>query len=237
MIISNSQRFIFIANRKTASTAIGITFSSACNQKDIITPLGKDEEIRRRLRYPGPRHFIPWQNKAAYLSLLAQRKLTGLWISEKVKEIGYYTHITPKKILNYLQPDLWESYFRFCFVRNPWDLVISQYFWSIRNKPDPISLDSFLNSSKIKGIARRSQEMYTLNGKLVVNRLCRYENIQAEVNRIFEELNLPGNPKLPDAKRHFRSDKRHYRDVLNEEQAARIGLIFEREIELSGYSY
>jgi len=30
---------------------------------------------------------------------------------------------------------------------------------------------------------------------------------------------------------------RHYRDVLNDEQAARIGLIFKREIELSGYSY
>ena len=237
MIISHSQRFIFIANRKTASTAIGIAFSSACNKKDIITPLGKDEEIRRKLGYQKPRNFIPWHKKPAYLSLLTQRKLTGLWISEKVKEIGYYTHITPKKILKYLQPDIWESYFRFCFVRNPWDLVISQYFWSIRNKSQPLSLDSFLNSSKIEGIAKRSQEMYTLNGKLAVNRLCRYENVQTEVNRIFEELNLPGDPKLPEAKRQFRSDNRHYRDVLNDEQAARIGLIFKREIELSGYSY
>ncbi len=79
--------------------------------------------------------------------------------------------------------------------------------------------------------------MYTLNGKLVVNRLCRYENIQTEVNRIFEELNLPGVPKLPEAKRQFRSDRRHYRDVLNDEQAARIASIFKREIELSGYSF
>ncbi len=51
MIISHSQQFIFIANRKTASTAIGITFSSACNKSDVITPLGKDESIRRGLAY------------------------------------------------------------------------------------------------------------------------------------------------------------------------------------------
>ena len=57
--------------------------------------------------------------------------------------------------------------------------------------------------------------MYTLNGKLAVNQLCRYENLQTEVNRIFEEFNLPGNLKIPEAKRQFRSDKRHDRDVLN----------------------
>lgn len=237
MIISHSQRFIFIANRKTASTAIGIAFSSACNKYDVITPLGEDEEIRRKLGYPTPRNFIPWHKKLAHLSLLTQRRLTGLWISEKLKEIGYYTHITPKKILKYLHSDDWESYFRFCFVRNPWDLVISQYFWTIRNQSQPSSLDSFLNSSKIKGIAKRSQEMYTLNGNLAVNRLCRYENIQTEVNQIFKELNLPGNPKLPAAKRQFRSDKRHYRDILNDDQAEKIGLIFKREIELAGYTY
>ena len=79
--------------------------------------------------------------------------------------------------------------------------------------------------------------MYTLNGKLAVNRLCRYENIQTEVNQIFKELNLPGSPKLPAAKRQFRSDKRHYRDILNDDQAEKIGLIFKREIELAGYTY
>jgi hypothetical protein len=237
MIISHSQRFIFIANRKTASTAIGIALSSACNKQDVITPLGEDEEIRRQLGYPKPRNFIPWSKKLAYLSLLTQRTLTGLWISEKLKEVGYYTHITPEKILNFLRPGAWDAYFRFCFVRNPWDLVISHYFWKIRNRSQPLSLDSFLSNAKIEGIARRSREMYTLNSKLAVDRLCRYENAQTEVNQIFEELNLPGNPKLPAAKNQFRNDKRHYRDILNDDQAAKIGLIFKREIELAGYKY
>ena len=76
------------------------------------------------------------------------------------------------------------------------------------NQPDPIiSLDSFLNSSKIEGIARRNQEMYTLNGKPAVNQACRHEHLQTEVNRIFEEFNLPSNPKIPRAKKQFRSEK------------------------------
>ncbi|MDP6196122.1 MAG: hypothetical protein QGG29_01915 [Prochlorococcaceae cyanobacterium ETNP18_MAG_17] len=83
----------------------------------------------------------------------------------------------------------------------------------------------------------RNQEMYTSKGKLAVNRLYRLENMQAEVNRIFEGLNLPVNPKLPKTKRQFLGENRHYQDVLNGEQAARIGLILKREIEPSVYSY
>lgn len=82
----------------------------------------------------------------------------------------------------------------------------------------------------------RSQEMYTSKGKLAVNRLYRYKNMQPEVNRIFEGLNLPGNPKILKAKRQFLGDNRHHQDVLNGEQAARIGWILKREIKPSVYS-
>ncbi|ABM79308.1 Hypothetical protein P9303_25771 [Prochlorococcus marinus str. MIT 9303] len=43
--------------------------------------------------------------------------------------------------------------------------------------------------------------MDTLNSKLAVNQACRHEYLQAEVNRILEECNLPGNPKIPEAKK------------------------------------
>jgi len=237
MIISHSQQFIFLANRKTASTSVGITFSSACNKRDVITPLGQDESIRRELGYLAPRNYIPLKNIPSYILLRLQRKLYGRNISDALKKIGLHTHITPTRTLNYLPQKTWDSYFKFCFVRNPWDLVISKYFWVIRNDPNPISLDAYINSSKIKSVAKRSREMYTINDDIALNRICIYENIQAEVNQIFEELSLPGEPKLPNAKRQFRSDHRHYRDVLNDNQADKIAKIFEKEIELAGHSY
>ena len=70
-----------------------------------------------------------------------------------------------------------------------------------------------------------------------VARHGRYEDAQAELNRLFDELNLEGNPQLPHAKRQFRSEKRPYQDVLTKAQASRIGKIFEREIALAGYDY
>lgn len=237
MIISHSQRFIFIANRKTASTAIGIALSSACEPGDVITPLGRDEAIRSELGYPGPRHFIPWRSQPAYWALRLRRKVLGRPINRDLKRIGYHTHITPAQILRYLPHQQWQEYFRFCFVRNPWDRAISQYFWSVRGQTNPISLDAFINGPHLRRAAQQSEAMYCLNGELAVNRLCRYEEAQAEVTRIFEELGLSGNPQLPEAKRQFRQDRRHYRDVLNAEQAERIAGIFAREISLAGYRY
>jgi len=238
MIINHRNRFIFIANRKTASTSIGIALSSTCQRKDVITPLSaRDEAIRQDLGYLGPRNFIPWKNKLNYLKLRIQKKLTKKNINRQLEQIGFHTHIKPQEALQYLNRECWETYFKFCFVRNPWDRAISQYFWVIRGKKAPMDLDTFINSRSLQSAAKNSKEMYTINGKFSVDRICNYENVQEEVNQIFEELNLSGSPKLPETKRQFRSDHRHYRDILNDGQAARIASLFKHEIELAGYSY
>ena len=69
MIINHSKKFIFFANRKTASTSTAIALSSSCNHNDVITPLGRDEKIRRELGYQGPANFIPWWNKINYFKI------------------------------------------------------------------------------------------------------------------------------------------------------------------------
>ena len=47
---------------------------------------------------------------------------------------------------------------------------------------------------------------------------------------IFDELNLPGDPQLPQAKANLRTDKRHYRDILDTRQKIKLNKFFVKKL-------
>ena len=240
MIINHSKKFIFFANRKTASTSTAIALSSSCNRKDVITPLGRDEKIRRELGYQGPINFIPWWNKINYFSIKARCKLQKKGISRYLKSIGLHTHIEATTALkkNYISASTFENYYSFCFIRNPWDHALSQYFELKKDQRlEPLDLDTFINDGTLEKFAISCRSIYSDQGNILVKHLYRYENLQETVENIFNNLNLTGNPQLPKAKSDLRTDKRPYRDLLNTNQKHKIEHIFAQEIEWGKYLF
>jgi len=240
MIINHSKKFIFFANTKTASTSIAIALSSSCGKRDVITPLGKDESIRRELGYTSPRNFIPWWNYPKYLQAELQSKLTKTSANRALKKIGLHTHISARDALRkrYISARMLDEYFTFCFIRNPWDHAVSQFFWLNRGEgPELLPLEEFINGGKLEEWAANCRRIYTIEGRLCVTRLCKYENAQSEIEQIFKELELSGNPQLPRAKGNIRTDRRSYRDILSQQHAKTIARLFEYEIELGGYQF
>ena len=94
--------------------------------------------------------------------------------------------------------------------------------------------------SQVEGrprLTKRGIEVYTIRGQVVVDRICRYENLSEELAFLEQRLGLPGPIEMPRAKAGHRRDRRHYRDVLSDEAASQIAQKFGREIELLGYTY
>lgn len=215
MIISHKYKYIFLKTNKTAGTSIEIALSKFCGEDDVITPISpEDEEMRRLLGYKGPQNYQ----------------------SNDTNEGEFYNHIPAKEIKELISSEVWDNYFKFCFERNPWDRFVSLYYWRYKSEPRP-SITKFLETSIPLALKRRGYDVYTINSKVVVDRICRFEHLPKELEKIRSELNIPEELELPRAKVNFRKNKSSYREILNDKERAKIASLFIDEITLFGYEF
>ena len=71
-----------------------------------------------------------------------------------------------------------------------------------------------------------------------MDRILRYENLTAELNEVFAQLNIPFDGTLGvAAKSEYRTDRRPYQQVFNDDQQRVVEKAFAKEIELHGYRF
>jgi len=68
-----------------------------------------------------------------------------------------------------------------------------------------------------------------------VDRVCIYEDLERELEKIRVHLGIPEKIELPLTKSSFRKDKRSYREILSGEQIEKIRELFNKELSLFGY--
>jgi hypothetical protein len=224
MIISEKHKFIFVKTRKTAGTSLELAFAEICGSEDVVTSLGgRDEVLRTELGIRGPQNFnISMKNYGImdYLKVL----LT-------LKPRQFYNHNGAERIKQYTDIEKWNSFYKFTFDRNPWDKVISSYWFVTRGK---ISLEEYIISGEAKKNAS-NYPLYSSNGKLIVDKVYRYEDLKSVLKDLSVRFGLEQAIELPRAKGNIRKDKRPYEDVLTDELIQIIGEEFQYEIELLGY--
>jgi len=230
MIISHKYKFIFIKTIKTAGTSIEIALSKFCGEDDIITPISpEDEKTRRELGYRGPQNYLVPIRNFNVLDVAS-------FILKRKRPLRFDNHISAKKVRAHIGQQVWNSYFKFCFERNPWDRVISLYYYIHKKEPRP-SISEFINSDNPLSLKRAGFYQYTIDGQIAVDKICFFENISKEMEVIRNQLGIPEKLKLPYAKSQYRKDKRSYREILNLNQQKKIAELFSNEITLFGYEF
>lgn len=227
MLISHKHKFIFIKTRKTAGTSVEIALSQFCGDHDVITPIGEaDEKIRREFGFRGPQNYR--------IGLSAYSMRDSLRAVARRKRVAFYNHAPAAFVMRYVDNDVWNSYYKFCFDRNPWDKVISWYYWQ-KQSHQVGTLSEFVHSGQANSVQAFS--LYTVNSEVVVDRVCRFESIEEEMEHLAKTVNLPEVPKLPRAKASVRQDKRSYRELMSEADRDKIAKVFAREIAHFGYQW
>jgi hypothetical protein len=80
-------------------------------------------------------------------------------------------------------------------------------------------------------------EIYSINGDLAVDYVGSYENLDEEINKIGEILELPNKIILPKAKGATRKDERDYTNIVGFAEKKIVDRVCAREIALFGYIF
>ncbi len=229
MILSHKYKFIFIKTAKTASTSIEVFLSKHCGPQDIVTPIVPAVEGHQPRNYEGFINPIPE-------ILERPGKLFSALRHTMTSCTKFYNHMPAREVKQRVPVDVWNSYFKFCVERNPWDKVLSHYNMHAARERSGLSLDGYLARGRFP--INDFRYMDRSRSKVIIDRIVRYENLLMELGKVFAQLNIPFNGSLGvAAKSEYRADRRPYQEAFNDQQSRIVEKAFAKEIELHGYRF
>lgn len=127
--------------------------------------------------------------------------------------------------------NIFDSYFKFTFVRNPWDLEVSLYKWFDlcfkKNTPFKKHLQSRQDRM---GFTRW---MCDSNQNNLVDFIGKFENLQEDFNIICDKIGIP-QQKLPHKNR---TKHKHYTEYYDDETRQIVAEKCAKDIEHFGYQF
>ncbi|MEO1261267.1 MAG: hypothetical protein AAFZ15_20860 [Bacteroidota bacterium] len=207
-----------------------IALSKICGPQDIMTPINeKDESARKSFANISAQNFyIP-------LNQYSKRKLLSYLSKNKKLPLRFYPHIGCREIKQFVPKKIWSEYFKFTIERNPFDKIVSLYYWREGDKRFG-NIYEFIRRGGLKGFS--SYDIYSIDGFVAVDKIYRFENLSFFCEDITKRLQLRNPLQLPAYKaKSLHRKVRNYSDVLDEKSIELIKIIFAREIQIMNYEY
>jgi hypothetical protein len=142
MIISHENEFIFFKPLKSAGSSVELALGNHCGKNDILTGSPYRDEIEKgykdsnneiisRLVGQQARNYLI--NEKGSFNPPPHTLLSDFYINV-ITEI-YNTHTTPIRFFEINKDkDIFDNYKTISIVRNPWDALVSFYWWSSSDK-------------------------------------------------------------------------------------------------------
>ena len=185
-----------------------------------------------------------------------ENSLTGhSWHNVKVNGLKEQ-HEPATSLMNHYT-DKWESYFKFSFVRNPWDLLVSNYLWSKRKyrggPPNPplttetlkhfiLNIEEEVKSAnfldkKSKAVWTCEQYSFLINNdnKICMDYIGRLENFEKDFSFVAEKIRFTYK-KLPHKNKNKHKHK-HYTQYYDDETKQIVAEKYAKDIEYFGYEF
>jgi len=165
----------------------------------------------------------------------------GLRGSQKHKQARNFVPVDISK-------ELWDSYYKFAIVRNPWDRIVSEFHWrhSLPIRQPSLDFKEFIEycEERMKDTTNKANDIYWThaqtqksyvadsNNNILLNDIFRFETLSETVNNIGVRLGVSLN-----LQKHNASNHKNYRDYYNSQTKEMVRKIYQEDIEMFDYEF
>jgi hypothetical protein len=149
-------------------------------------------------------------------------------------------HITLDEVRRYMDPEKFRTYFKFAFVRNPFDRYVSYCSFVTREgdvfKRDPQKvMRRFLAEPPNEHILFKPQHVFVTgaDGTMLADYIGRVETMQESFDFIASKIGIP-TVQLEKVNATTRAS---YRDYYDQELIDGVAKLYARDLELFGYDF
>lgn len=233
MLVSHRKRFIYTKTVKTGGTSVESYFEPYCMPEGTWSfAHERDETV----------------TDAGIIGCRGVDKQGKTW----------FNHMAAQRIKRKLGDRVWNDYFKFCVIRNPFDKLVSAFHFfeqrfQIEGKfprTKRMNLDEaeFLKALEGKSLEERfrlwiaagggvdDRNKYVINGEICVDFFIRQERLVEDVAQVCDRLHLPFEPeRIPQLKSGVRPGDRLLSDYYDAATVAKVEQDYALEINLFKY--
>ena len=179
------------------------------------------------------------------------RTEVDLWMGfvsrfENKYQTGGLQHLLAWQIREEVGSDVFSAYYKFAFVRNPWDRIVSQFAY-MQQRPDLMDFLGMTSGIEFKAyleLIRRKEHVQWMpqvrflldqDGSLLVDRIGRLESFNEDCAQIFSAIGLPLDQLPGHANRSKREPFQAY--YSDNEAIEAVADIFSEDISFLGYKF
>jgi len=154
---------------------------------------------------------------------------------------GNFTRHDLSKTLSNLP--YWNDYFKFTFVRNPWDKECSDYYWHQKlfkrgsRKNCAKTFEDYFELPEQKHNnqwhSNQLEWLFSHDGKMEIDFIGRFENLQADFNEVCKKIKI--DPfELPHKNN---TKKKNYKDLYTEDLVDKVRYNYRYDINYFKYKF
>ncbi|MFN4804955.1 MAG: sulfotransferase family 2 domain-containing protein, partial [Akkermansiaceae bacterium] len=195
MLISHRKRFIYTKTVKTAGTSIESYFEKFC------MPEGSWLQQHHRETYISDTGIIGYRGQKG-----SQKNL-------------WYNHMSAARIKKQVSDEVWNDYFKFCVIRDPFDKAVSTFYHvkrgqesrnlqlqkpSLKNRlsnflfptPEFSHISQEFEHWLIHKVMPVDRDKYIIDSNFCLDGVIRYENLIRDTEKICNRLDIEFDPSL-----------------------------------------